>query len=204
MNAYSFLKLSGLTSFLILAIIVSSCEQIGQIAEQLRVVSFHHKLVADSIPATQIYQWEEQDEASLRNGANHWIHQPTTTTNLHNDAQVFGDPTQGQSSLLIRSNNEQASAGGVTGILIEVFGPLDLNTKISTGRAELSFGEDVDAKYSTDASETGTYFEITIKRLDLVENVVSADFHFLAKNINDPEGLDPISVMDGTLLMSLR
>ena len=198
---FRFLSISALLALLI---VLGSCEQLNQVAQQLRVVSFHHKLVSPTVPASQISQWVEEDNAALRDGATHWIHTPTTTVNLHNDAQLFGEPTSQQSSLLIRSNNENASAGGVTGILIEVFGPLDLNTPITTGRAELSFGEDVEAKYSTDASETGTYFEITIKRLDLVENVVSADFHFLCKNLNDPEGLDPISVMDGTLLMSLN
>lgn len=104
---------------------------------------------------------------------------------------------------MIRSNNELAGAGGVTGILIEVYGPLTLQTKLTTDRAEISFGEDVKAKDATDAGNGGTYFEITVKRLDLEENIVSADFHFLTKNVHDPEGMERLSVMDGTLLMSL-
>ncbi|MEM7372060.1 MAG: hypothetical protein AAF587_25815 [Bacteroidota bacterium] len=180
----------------------SSCEEVIN-AGGVQILVFKHKLVPDSLQTAFIRGMVLDETASHRDGTVLWGKIPNNDPNYFNDVILRDAPAPNDRFLQIRVNNNVAGERGLTGVLIELSGDITPGVTLTTGRAELYFGEGQEDVYATDAGNSDdTYFELTITDLDEEEKRIKAEFHFLLDNIADPEDHDRVSVMDGSLNMS--
>lgn len=186
----------------ILLCLNTSCDP--EIFTEIRTLNFKHRIVPANTHQDTIQNRAVNFPESLDAGSNTFIAiLPEATSPTFNRVQITGDPTTIRSSILIRRNNE-ASVNGVTGILIEAIGPIEVGRTIENVRIEVFTGMAQDASIYSSGSNAGVrrFGELTLIEYDTENKIIAGEFAAYGQDIVNTDNLDAMVVFDGTFRLS--